>query len=164
MLRTIKIILVLVVALWGFIGAFGNLNDWNGTLAAVSAATSMVTFDAVPASWRATSNPVIIWLGALFIMLSKVTGALFCTVGGLRMWSVRAGNALQFQAAKQAALVGCGIMAIMLFGGFIVIAETWFELWRSDVMRDPVLGSAFRYAGLILLIAVFVANRDELGQ
>lgn len=52
-------------------------------------------------------------------------------------------------------------MVIMLFGGFIVIAETWFELWRSEVMRDPVLGSAFRYAALMLLIALFVANKDD---
>ncbi len=161
MLRTVKIILVLVVALWGFTGAFGNLDDWNGTLGAVGAVTSMVTFDEAPTSWRATSNPVIVWLGALFILLSKIAGAVFCTIGGLRMWAARSGNALQFQAAKQPALVGCAIMVIMLFGGFIVIAETWFELWRSEAMLGPVLGSAFRYAGLILLIALFVASRDE---
>lgn len=161
MLRTAKIILVLVVALWGFTGAFGNLNDWNGTLAAVGATTSMATFDAVPASWRATTNPVVIGLGALFIMLSKLAGAVFCTLGGLRMWRVRAGNVLEFQAAKQAALAGCAILVIMLFGGFIVVAETWFELWRSDTLRDGVLGSAFRYAALILLIALFVAGKDE---
>jgi predicted small integral membrane protein len=161
MLRTTKVILVLVVALWGFTGAFGNLNDWNGTLAAVSATTSMTTFDAVPASWRATSSPVIVWLGALFILLSKVTGAVFCTIGALRMWGARASDTLQFQAAKQAALVGCAIMVIMLFGGFIVIAETWFELWRSDPLREAALGSAFRYAGLILLIALLVTGKDE---
>lgn len=161
MLRITKIILVSVVALWGFTGAFGNLNDWTGTMSAVAAATSMATFDTVPASWRATSSPIIIWLGALFIMLSKLSGAVLCSMGALRMWGTRVSNALQFQAAKQAALAGCAIMVIMLFGGFIVIAETWFELWRSEVMRDPVLGSAFRYAALILLIALFVANKDD---
>ena len=49
----------------------------------------------------------------------------------------------------------------MLFTGFIVIAESWFELWRSDVMRGPVLDSAFRYGGMIALIAVFVAVKEE---
>ncbi|HET6565666.1 MAG TPA: DUF2165 family protein [Xanthomonadales bacterium] len=161
MLRNAKIILVLVVALWGFTGAFGNLNDWAGTMGAVGAVTSMSTFDAVPASWRATSSPVIIWLGALFIMLSKFAGAVYCSIGATRMWRERAASAAQFQAAKQAALVGCAIMVIMLFGGFIVIAETWYELWRSEAMLGPVLGSAFRYAGLILLIALFVGSRDE---
>nr|MDA3933179.1 DUF2165 family protein [Gammaproteobacteria bacterium] len=59
------------------------------------------------------------------------------------------------------ALTGCMIAVIMLFGGFIVIAESWFELWRSDVMRGPVLESAFRYGGMIMLIALFVATKDE---
>ncbi|MFT6056479.1 MAG: hypothetical protein ACJAS2_000754 [Pseudohongiellaceae bacterium] len=27
----------------------------------------------------------------------------------------------------------------MLFGGFIVIAEGWFELWRSEFLRGPSL-------------------------
>jgi hypothetical protein len=42
----------------------------------------------------------------------------------------------------------------MLFGGFIVIADSRFELWRSDGMRGPVLDSAYRYLGSILLIAL----------
>lgn len=48
----------------------------------------------------------------------------------------------------------------MLFGGFIVVAESWYELWRSETMLGPVLQSAFRYAGMIALIAVFVASKD----
>ncbi len=157
MLRNAKIFLILVVAMWGFTGAFGNFDDWSGTLGAVGATTSMVTFDTVPASWRATSNPAIIWLGALFIVLSKLAGSVFCSIGAVKMWQARKGESSAFSLAKQSALTGCAIMVIMLFGGFIVIAETWFELWRSEAMLDPVLGSAFRYAGLILLIALFVA-------
>lgn len=53
------------------------------------------------------------------------------------------------------------IVTVALFGGFVVIAESWFELWRSEAMRGPVLESAFRYCGLIALIAVFVATNDN---
>jgi hypothetical protein len=49
----------------------------------------------------------------------------------------------------------------MLFAGFIMIAETWFELWRSPAMLDPVLGSAFHYCGAIGVIALFVGAREE---
>jgi predicted small integral membrane protein len=76
------------------------------------------------------------------------------------MWSARNATGAEFAAAKQLALVGCGILAIMLFGGFIVLAEAWFELWRSDVMRGPVLDTAYRYLGSILLIALFIAGKD----
>ena len=49
----------------------------------------------------------------------------------------------------------------MLFSGWIVIAETWFELWRSEVMREAALDAAFRYCGMIGLIALFVGMHDE---
>jgi predicted small integral membrane protein len=49
----------------------------------------------------------------------------------------------------------------MLFGGFIVVAEGWFELWRSAAMRAEVLDAAFRYGGMIALIGLLVATGDE---
>ena len=161
MVRKAKILMVLTVALWGFVGAFFNVVDWAGTTGAVAAATSMSTWDGGAQSWQATSNPVVVWAGALFIMLSKVIAGALCMVGALRMWRVRDGDASTFSAAKEFALAGCAVAVIMLFGGFIVIAESWFELWRSDAMRGPVLDSAFRYAGMITLIAIFVGMKDE---
>ncbi len=161
MLRITKIFLVSSVALWGLVGAFGNVSDWGSTMGAVGAATSMATFDGGAESWKATSNPAVIWLGALFIMLSKTAAGLLCMTGASRMWAARKGDAASFAKAKELALAGCAVAVFMLFTGFIVIAESWFELWRSDVMRGPVLASAFRYGGMISLIALFVAARDD---
>lgn len=161
MLRTSKIILILTVCLWGFFGAFHNVLDWSGTIGAVTAVTTMSTFDGGADSWQATSNTVLIWAGAIFIMGSKTVAALLCLVGALKMLGARSASAADFAAAKRLALTGCAVAVIMLFGGFIVIAEGWFELWRSDTMRDPVLGSAFRYAGMIALIGIFVALPEE---
>jgi len=100
-------------------------------------------------------------MGALMIMLSKVAAGIACSIGALKMWQARAGDAAGFDAAKKHALAGCGIAMIMLFGGFIVIGETWFEMWRSDVLRDLSLQSAFRYGGMITLIALFVGTLDD---
>jgi predicted small integral membrane protein len=161
MLRILKILLVLSVALWGLIGAFGNLSDWSGTLDAVKAATSMSTFEGGADNWRATTNPVVILIGALFIMLSKTIAGLLCLMGAWRMWHARAADAVIFAKSKTLALAGCAVAIFMLFTGFIVIAESWFELWRSDALRGPVLDSAFRYGGMISLIALFVATRDD---
>ena len=160
MLRIVKVLLVVTVVLWGGIGAFHNVMDWNGTLGAVAAATSMATFEGGAEAWQATSSPVVIWIGALFIMLSKLAAACLCAIGALNMWKARDGDAAAFAAAKEYALAGCAVAVIMLFGGFIVIAESWFELWRSDAMRGPVLEAAFRYAGLIALIGLFVGARE----
>jgi predicted small integral membrane protein len=161
MLRIMKILLVLSVGVWGLLGAFGNISDWSGTTGAVAATTSMVTFEGGADSWRATSNPALILAGAVFIPLFKTIGGLLCLAGAWRMWTTRASDAAVFANAKTFALTGCAVLIFMLFSGFVVIAETWFELWRSDVMRDPVLGSAFRYGGFVALIALFVGARDD---
>lgn len=160
-LRIVKILLILSIAVWALLGAFGNVFDWSGTTGAVEAATSMSTFDSVPASGRATSNPVVVVLGAAFITLLKVATGALCLFGVWQMWSARAADATSFAKAKIYALTGCGVALFMLFAGWIVIAETWFELWRSPAMLEPVLGSAFRYCGTIGVIALFVGAREE---
>ena len=64
-------------------------------------------------------------------------------------------------ALPSLALAGCGVAMFMLFTGWIVIAETWFEMWRSDVMRDVALNSAFRYCGMIGVMALFIGMTDD---
>jgi predicted small integral membrane protein len=161
MLRIAKIALIFIVACWALIAAFQNIADWQGTLEAVGAATSMATFEGGAESWQATSNIAVIWLGALFILGSKIAAGGLCLLGAWRMWVFRQADETAFRAGKQLALVGCTVALVMLFGGFVVIAESWFELWRSDAMRGPVLDSAFRYAGMIALIALFVSTADD---
>ena len=161
MLRVMKIVLVATVALWGFVSLFHNVIDLSGTTGAVTAATSMTTIEGGTTKWQATSNIIIVWAGALLIMGSKAAAGIFCSMGAARMWSARHEDPVTFMLAKEFALTGCAIAVAMLFGGFIVIAETWFELWRSGGMRGPVLDSAFRYGGFIMLIAIFVAIREN---
>ena len=99
MLRIIKIVLVLTVAVWAVIGVLGNIVDWGGTTGAVGAATSMSTFDAVPASGRATSNPAVIFAGAVFIVALKALTGLLCAAGAWRMWAARGADAAERFAA-----------------------------------------------------------------
>jgi predicted small integral membrane protein len=158
MLRKTKSVLILTVAMWGLLGAVHNVVDWQGTVGAVGAATSMATITGGSESWQATSNGLVILMGALFIAGSKIACGTLCGIGAFRMW--RAQDSAAYTSAKKLALTGCAVAMIMLFGGFIVIAEGWFELWRSESMLGPVLQTAFRYGGMITLIAIFVASED----
>ncbi|MEH6700871.1 DUF2165 domain-containing protein [Parasphingorhabdus sp.] len=161
MLRILKILLIVSVGTWAVLGAFGNILDWNGTTGAVAATTSMSTFDGGADDWRATSNPAIVLAGALAIILLKSASAILCLTGAWQMWTARGADTVAFSQAKTYALAGCGVAIFMLFSGWIVIAETWFELWRSEVLREAALDAAFRYCGMIGLIALFVGMRDE---
>ena len=160
MLREAKVALVLGVAAWGAVGLLQNFVDWNGTFGAVSAATSMTTIPGAEGAWQATDNAALVWLGVLFILVSKAATTILCSLGGVRMWRARHLPSEAFAAAKLPALTGCTVAVFMLFVGFTVIAESWYELWRSDALRAPVLESAFRYAGSIALIGLFVGQPE----
>ncbi len=160
MLRIIKILLVLSVAMFGLLGVIGNLTDWEGTIGALAATTSMSTFEGGAESWRATNNTAIITAGALYIVVLKGLFALLCFAGTWKMWGAYNNDSASFAKAKTYALAGCGVAMFMLFTGWIVIAETWFELWRSEALREAALGAAFRYFAMIGLIALFVTMPD----
>ncbi len=161
MIRTAKVGLIAVAALWGFVGALGNILDWSQALGSVAAVTSMSTFEGGADSWQAMTSPLLSWLGALFIVSGKLATGVLCTIGARQMWRAREGDAASFALAKQYALTGCAVGAIMLFGGFLVIGESWFELWRTEGPFRMALTDAFRYAGLLMLIAIFVGQTDE---
>jgi predicted small integral membrane protein len=160
MLRRTKSIMILTVALWGFVSAFHNVIDWDGTVGAIGAATSMSTISGGAESWQATDNVLVIWMGAFFIVASKLATGALCGVGAVGMWKATDTDLPAYKTARDVALTGCAVAIIMLFGGFVVIAESWFELWRSESMLGPVLQSAFRYGGMIALIGLFVASND----
>jgi predicted small integral membrane protein len=161
MLRILKIGLVLTVAAWAFAAVFLNFVNWNDTIGSVAVATSMSSFDGGAQHFQATSNFVLVWAGALFIVVSKLAAGVCCVLGARNMWGARLGDAATFSASKELALVGCGVAMFMLFGGFIVVADTWFEMWRSPGLRSAALETAFRYGGMITLIALFVGMREE---
>ena len=161
MIRTAKIGLIVVAAFWGYVGALGNILDWNQALGSVAAVTSMSTFEGGSDSWQAMSSPLLSWLGALFLVSGKLATGVMCTVGAKRMWQSRSNSAADFAEAKQFALAGCAVGAIMLFGGFLVIGESWFELGRTDGLIRFALADAFRYGGMLILIAIFVGQHEE---
>jgi len=160
-LRIVKILLVLSVAGWGLLGAFGNVNDWAGTVGAVTVTASMATIDPGSYSWRATSSPALIFLVSAGIPLTKLLVMALCLLGARKMWTARRADQDAFATAKTLAVAGCGVAMFLLFTGWIVLAETWYELWRSEPFREAALGSAFRYGAMITLIGLFVGARND---
>jgi len=159
MLRILKIALVKAVAAWGVIGALGDVMDWKGTLGPVAAVVSMSTFPGGAARWQATTSPLVVLAGAVFILVFKVACALLCGAGAWRMWRARSADAEAFDRSKTLALAGCAVAVLGLFVGWIVIGEGWYEMWRSDALLQAGNG-AFRYGGFIALIALMVGARD----
>jgi predicted small integral membrane protein len=159
MIRYLKIFLVVLVALWGLIGAMGNLAKPEVAYEAVHSVTTMPAFEAGEAPPWATENPVVIWLGVALIVLGKLAALVFCGWGAMAMLrAVRVGPE-RFQAAKRWAVLGCGLALASLFGGFVVIGEM-FYLMFMDPGSEHAAAAAFRYGGFIALILIFVAQEE----
>lgn len=159
MLRDVKILLVLLVALWGLIGAAGNFSHLDLVYEQVRGVTVMPTMppDAAP-PWR-TEHPVVVWLGVGVIIAGKLAATVFGGAGAAAMIGARRKDAETFQRAKTLALVGGALAVAALFGGFTVIGESLYLMFR-DAGHLKAGEGAFRYAGFIALIMIFVAQRD----
>ncbi len=159
MVRLVKILLVAFVALWGLIGVAGNLSHLQIAYDAVESVTLMPTFpaDAAP-PWR-TDNPVVVWLGVALIVSGKIAAAILCGSGAVVMMKNRKAESAVFQHAKRFALVGGALAVAMLFGGFTIIGETLYAMFRHPEHVAAGAG-AFRYGGFIALIMIFVGQSD----
>ena len=159
-LRIIKAVLILLVGLWGLIGGTQNFIQAGAGFDAVATVLSPdLTKVSGLASWQTIENPLVIWLAWAIIPLSKLGGSALCLGGAYSMWRSRLLDADSFQKSKSLALAGCGIILAMLFGGFIVSAETYFLLWQTE-LGGLVLPTAFRYIGCVGLIAIFVQQPE----
>ncbi len=158
-IRFTKIVLAGLVALWGLFGLAGNLLKLDAAFAMVRATTSMPGFEPGTAPPWATDSALIAGLGVALIVLGKLLPAVLCSIGALRMTSARNQAPEDWQRSKSLAIAGCGLAAAGLFLGWTVIGEFIFMMFRDPGLVQAA-DAAFRYGGFILLIGIFIAQRE----
>ena len=151
MVRYLKILLIILVGLWGLFGAMVNVSKPNPQVAA-----AVMSMQDVPGTHRrAIEHPVLAWLAWSVIPLGKLTAAGMCFAGAVRLWRRRGDPAGDFDRAKSWAVSGCAVAMATLYGVFIVFADGFFEAWRTPLGQQAA-PTAFLYFGCIALIAMFV--------
>ncbi len=158
LIRASKILLVSAVAFFGFLGIF-NFLGWDAGYRSVEGIVSMADVPESARTFAATSNPVIITLGVLFIGLSKIVGGALCALGAVSMWHARHAPTAEFQAAKTYALVGCAVLIFLFVFGFMYLAGQFFMGWRTD-FGAASSAAAFRFAGSVAIVLIFVNQPD----
>ena len=158
MIRIGKIYLVLGMGLFLGLAAFNNAITAPGTFGAVSFAVGMeTTFQDPKLMWRAISNPAVIWIGVIGIILTEATAAFMCLWGAFRLWQVRA-DTDAFNNSKTTAILGLSITAIFFMIAFQVIVGEWFMLWQNSEANQ--LNEAFRNFASAMLIMIWLNNTD----
>lgn len=159
MTRYIKMSLVFFVAFWGFSGALFNVEHAVPGVAAVHATIAMEGTIEGRAQWRAIDSEALSWFAYGVITLVKLATGVLCLIGTVNLWRARSLPAAEFHAAKAMAILGCGLMLVMLFSVFIAVGEGYFLVTQSSI-GEHALPTAFRYFGTIGIILVFLLMAD----
>lgn len=158
-LRYIKIIMILMVALFGLIAATHNLMQMDSDLALVSRVVMGAGASGI-AEWQKIESSWLVTLCWSVIPGAKILGGLLCLLCVKQMWFARHSASLAFQQSKTFGIAGCGVLLVMLFGVFILISETWFQQWQTE-LGAAILGAAQRYIVAIGALAFFVSLPDQ---
>ena len=120
-IRLSKVILVWAIALFASLVVFNNVTDYDSNFRLVQHVLKMDTiFPDSQAFWRAIDSSVMHHLFYGFIILIEFIIAVFCWVGGFRLFK-HINNALFFNQAKRPAIIGLTLGMLLWFTGFMTI-------------------------------------------
>ena len=161
MIRYLKIILILFVGLQGLFYFLSNLLNWEYAQLAVGAVLSQADApfyqnNIVPG----ITNPLMVKLALAGIMTGELLVGLLCFKGAADMARNATARAEAFNAAKEWAILGCGLAIIVWFGIFQVFGAALFQMWQGEVGVSSFEG-AFIYHGASALVLIFVNQKDE---
>ncbi|MEO7050882.1 MAG: DUF2165 domain-containing protein [Rhodanobacter sp.] len=159
-MRLSKILLMLVIALWLALVAFGNITDHGSNWVFVQHVLAMDSiFPGADIQYRAIHSPTLQHLAYLAIIAAETVAAALCGVGGWQMWRARRAPAPTFRHAARMAVVGLSLGVLLWLGGFMAIGGEWFGMWMSSQWNG--LGSAFRFVVVLLAALIYLGQHDD---
>jgi len=161
MIRILKIILVMCVALLCLIYAVQNIVNLQAAYGFVALMTSMEGHVAYPETFgSAITSPALIWIILWIIILSEAAAGLVAAKGAFDMWQARSADATTFKAAKKFGILGAGLGVIIWFGYFSVIGGAYFQMWQTE-LGNPPLRDAFQFVMMCGLVMIYLSLNDE---
>jgi len=159
-IRTAKVLLVLMIGLFSLLVGLDNIVDYGTNYAFVQHVMSMDTvFPTSTLTWRAITSPAAHHIAYALIIAAELLAGLVCIIGARRLWLARASAAPRFNAAKGTAVAGLTLGFAIWFFGFLVIGGEWFQMWQSATWNGQQ--AAFRFIGCIGIVLLFLAQKDD---
>ncbi|HWU78017.1 MAG TPA: DUF2165 domain-containing protein [Rhodanobacter sp.] len=159
-MRLSKILLVLAIALWLALVAFGNITDYGSNWVFVQHVLAMDSiFPGADIHYRAIHSPALQHLAYLAIIVVETLAAGLCSFGGWRMWRARRASVATFRDAARVAVAGLSLGLLLWLGGFMAIGGEWFGMWMSSQWNG--VASAFRFVMVLLVALVYLGQRDH---
>jgi predicted small integral membrane protein len=158
MVRTIKILMVAIIALFFTLVAFGNMTDYQANWPFVMHVLSMDTTFKDPAiMWRAVNNHLLQYIAYYAIIVWETLTALMLWLGTWMLYKGR--KNINFNKTKKIALLGLFMGFVLYMLGFIAIGGEWFAMWQSTIWNGEAKAGMF--LNFILLTMIFIAIKDK---
>jgi predicted small integral membrane protein len=157
--RLCKIAIVMAVALFFTLIAFGNITDYDSNWLFVRHVLSMdTTFLASSLRWRAITSPALQAAGYWLIIATQVVTAVLLWAGAFRLLNARRGP--EFARAKDLAVAGLTLGFLLYAVGFVDVGGEWFAMWQSPVWNGQQKAFNFIAMAGIALIVVLLPDRE----
>lgn len=161
MIRTIKILLSLSIALLCLFYALQNVVNLDQAYGAVAYVMSNTDHVAYPDSFGPSiSGGALVWLALGIILVGEFGAGLVTLKGTWDLFAARAASSAEFADAKQWTMAGAGIAMLVWFGLFHVMGGALFQQWQTEIGDGSLHGAAW-LAGLIGLIALYIQIIDD---
>ena len=148
--RLSRISLVIAVACFFTLVAFGNITDYDANWQFVSHVMSMdTTFQDPDLMWRAITDPGLQHAAYGGIITWQVLTALVLWVGVIRLVRAAAAERREFARARGVAIIGLTMGLLLYAMGFLAVAGEWFAMWQSHTWNGQATAGIF-----LLLIGV----------
>jgi predicted small integral membrane protein len=154
-LRLSRLSLVVGVALFFTLVAWGNIADYGSNFAFVQHVLSMdTTFQSPALMGRAITAPALHHAAYWLIIGWQILTAALCWGGAGRLWRARTASVGAYDAAKGVALLGLTAGFLLYAVGFVAVGGEWFAMWQSQTwngQRSAHLFLTIIGAALLLL-------------
>jgi predicted small integral membrane protein len=162
-LRTVKILLVLGVALYYSLVVFNNLTDYDSNYLFVQHTLSMdTTFTGNHGMWRAINSPLLVIAFYWSIILWEMIVMALCWWGAFRMVGAVRGTAAAFNLAKRVSIWALALSLLQWLVAFLSVGGEWFLFWQSKLWngQEPAF-RMFTVVGIVLLLVALPDAEDQ---
>ena len=152
-LRLSRIALVVAVALFFTLVAFGNITDYGANWQFVRHVMTMdTTFQDPELMWRAVTDLQLQQATYVTIITWQALTALVLWLGIVRLLRAVTADRAGFAGARGLAVVGLTMGLLLYVLGFLVVAGEWFAMWQSHTWNGQVTAGIFvLFIGVALL-------------
>ena len=152
-LRLSRLAMVVAVALFFTLVAFGNVTDYGANWQFVRHVLSMdTTFQDPELMWRAVTDPGLQHAAYGTIITWQALTALVLWLGVARLLRAATADRAGFARARGPAVIGLTMGLLLYALGFLVVGGEWFAMWQSHTWNGQATAGIFvLFIGVTLL-------------